>query len=115
MASLGKMGICSSYKWYNRWTTIDSNVACRQLGHMELGNNYKFSIYISSPVCLVYYRFIKSRTGHKYDTSKVNMIPHTHTHIHVNVDIYTQMHFMMLKAEFDMWFDYIDIVKFVIS
>ena len=41
--------ICRSNTWYNRWTTIDSNVACRQLGHMELGNNYKivFSTVIS--------------------------------------------------------------------
>ena len=38
--------ICGSYNSYYRWTTIDSNVACRQLGHMELGNNYKFSIYV---------------------------------------------------------------------
>ena len=39
--------VCSTYSggwwWNNRWSTPDSNVVCRQLGHMELGSSSSFS------------------------------------------------------------------------
>ena len=52
----GRLEICINNAWgticssYYRWTTVDSNVACRQLGHMELG---KFRIHVSSPMYIV--------------------------------------------------------------
>ena len=63
--------ICRSNTWYNRWTTIDSNVACRQLGHMELGNNYKFRIYffpnVFSLISVFYYEIhTHTFTTHKH-------------------------------------------------
>ena len=31
--------VCSRWYYYYRWSTTDSKVVCRELGHMEFGSN----------------------------------------------------------------------------
>lgn len=51
--------IYSWLSWYNTWGTVDSNVVCRQVGHMELGTLHDLDsncmlfvlLYISQGQC----------------------------------------------------------------